>query len=96
MAPKRDIIGFELSVSARDDGTVEAVYIRLRDGKVAKTREIIEDVLLADYDPRGELLGVEILAPVKMSDLTRLVQQARRMPFRRFIKQTAPPRLIVA
>jgi hypothetical protein len=33
---------------------------------------------------------------VKVSDLTRLVQQARRTPFRRFIKQTAPPRLIVA
>ena len=96
MAQKRDILSFELSVSARADGTVEAVYIRLRDGKVAKTREIIEDVLLADYDPRSELLGVEILAPVKMSDLTRLVQQTRRTPFRRFIKQTAPPRLIVA
>ena len=96
MTQKRDIIGFELSVSARNDGTVEAVYIRLRDGKVAKTQEIIEDVLLADYGPRRELLGVEILAPVKLSDLTRLVQQARRTPFRRFIKQTAPPRLIVA
>lgn len=95
-AEKRRIAGFELSVSARDDGTVEAVYIRLRDGKVAKTREIIEDVLLADYDLHRELLGVEILAPVKLSDLTRLVQNARRTSFRRFIKQTAPPRLIVA
>ena len=93
---KRSVIGFELSVSARDDGTVEAVCIRLRDGKVARTREIIEDVLLADYGPRSELLGVEILAPVKMSGLTRLVQQARRTPFRKFIKQTAPPRPIVA
>jgi hypothetical protein len=57
---------------------------------VAKTREIVEDILLADYDSRGRLLGVEILAPVKLSALLRLVEQPRRKPFRKFITRAAP------
>lgn len=88
--------GFELSASGRKDGRLEAVYIRLRTGRAAKTKEIIEDTLLADFDSRGRLLGVEILAPVKLSDLARLVQTDRRAPFRKFVREIAPPRLVVA
>ena len=89
-------VGFEISVSARGDGTLEAAYIRFQEGKVAKTREIIKDVLLADYNSRNELLGIEMLAPVRLSDLTNLVDQPRRKPFRRFTKQTAPDEFLVA
>ncbi len=89
-------IGFELSISARDDGTLEALYIRLRVGKVAKTKEISEDVLLADYDSRTKLLGIEVLAPVKLSRITRLVDEDRRKPLRRFVKAQAPDDLVLA
>jgi uncharacterized protein YuzE len=92
----RKVGGFELSASGREDGRLEAVYIRLRTGRAAKTKEIIEDALLADFDARGRLLGVEILAPVKLSDLTRLVQTDRRVPFRKFIREIAPSSLVVA
>jgi uncharacterized protein YuzE len=88
--------GFETSVSARDDGTLEAMYIRFRQGKVAKTREIIEDVLLADYNARGELMGMEVLDAVRLSDLARLVEQPRRKVFREVIKRTAPQEFIHA
>ena len=41
-------IGFELSISARDDGTLEALYILLQDAKIVRTDEIVEDIVLAD------------------------------------------------
>ena len=95
MASRR-LIGFEMSISARDDGTLEAVYILVRDRKVAKTVEILPDILMADYDRRGELVGIEILAPVKLSRLTSLVEKPKRRSFRRFVQETAPGELIQA
>jgi len=90
MAETRRPLGFELSVSARDDGTLEAAYIRFRTGKSKRTREIIEDTLIADYDEHDNLLGLEILAPVKLSDLAKLVEQPRRNSFRKFVKHSGP------
>jgi uncharacterized protein YuzE len=94
MAKQNEILGFEISVSARNDGTLEAAYVRFRSGKVSKTKEVIEDVLLADYNSRGKLVGLEILAPVKLSDLIRLVDEPTRKPFQRFIKRSAPVELV--
>lgn len=89
-------IGLQLSISARNDGTLEAVYICVGDGKVARTEEIIEDILLADYNRRGDLVGIEILAPVKIQRITSLVDQPRRRTLRRFIKERAPEELVLA
>lgn len=91
---ERRHIGFEISVSGRDDGTLEALYIHLQAGEVAETREIEPDVLLADYDAAGRLLGIEILAPVQISALEALVEQQQREPFRRFISRNAPHELV--
>ncbi len=66
-------IGYELSISGRNDGTIEAVYVRLSDRKVARSKELIEGQLVADYDRKGELVGIEILAPVRIQNLTRLI-----------------------
>jgi uncharacterized protein YuzE len=94
--PTSKIIGFEISVSTRDDGTIEAAYIKLADGKVAKTTEISQDVALADYDAAGNLLGIEILAPVKLSQITPLVEPPRRPSFRKAVKNAAPRQLVLA
>ena len=40
-----------------------ATYIRFKKGKVKKTKEIVKNTFLADYDEKGNLLGVEILVP---------------------------------
>jgi len=88
-------LGFEISISGRNDGTLEAVYITVRDGKASKTSEVIEGIVLADYDSRGRLIGIEILAPVKLSKLTPLVEQKRRKPFRDFVKTRAPNELVL-
>lgn len=85
-----------MSISARNDGTVEAVYILLKDDRAARTEEIIEDILLADYNRRGELVGIEILAPVKITKITRLVDEPRRKYLRRFVQARAPHELVVA
>jgi uncharacterized protein YuzE len=94
MGKSKEVIGYEISLSARDDGTVEAAYIRLRRGKSDRTQEIIEDALLADYDEQGTLLGIEVLAPVKLAELVKLVDQPRRTSFRRFIRKAAPSELV--
>ncbi len=88
--------GFELSISASADGAVQAVYIRLHSNKIARTREIVEDIVMADYDRRGQLVGIEILAPVRLQIISRLVDQPRRRPFRRFVKEQAPENLVLA
>jgi uncharacterized protein YuzE len=81
---------FLVSISGREDGTIEAVYISLSSKSVAKIEEIVDSTLLADYDGKGNLVEIEILAPVTMAELTQLVDQKKRPSFRRFIRQTAP------
>lgn len=88
--------GFKLSISASEDGAVQAIYISLRNTKVARTKEIEEDILLADYDSKGRLVGIEILAPVQLKIITRLVDEPRRKPFRRFVRDQAPDDLVLA
>jgi len=87
--------GFQLSTSGRRDGTIEAVYIRLSNAKVARTEEVSESILLADYDARGRLVGIEVLAPVRIADLARMVDDPVRGPFRKFVKQAVPEPFVI-
>ena len=48
------------AAKAAFDPTGTAAYIRMRDGQVAATREIAQNVL-ADFDADGNVLGVEVL-----------------------------------
>lgn len=96
MIRKLDQTGFELSISEGDDGTLQAAYIKLSAEKVARTREVIADSLLADYDDNGEIIGMEILAPVKLSDLLPLVDPGIRPGFSRFVERRVPHELVLA
>ena len=87
---KKRVIGFEVSIRGRDDGTVEAIYVTFLPHKVAKTVEVEEDQLLVDYNRRGEIVGIEILAPVRIRTLTRFVRDDQRPSFRKFIRSTVP------
>ena len=42
------------------DKVADAIYMTLRKGKVAKTVEM-EDRLIVDVDKRGNILGIELL-----------------------------------
>lgn len=87
--------GFQGSISGRRDGTIEAIYIRLSDRKVARTEEVSEDILLADYDSRGQLVGIEVLAPVRIADLAKMVDDPVRRPFHKFVKQAVPEPFVI-
>ena len=88
-----------VSISGRDNGTLECAYIRIREGKVAKTVELRESALLVDLDSKGEALGFEILAPVKLSELKKKISAKKVSKkdsdiFTRFIKNSVPPGLV--
>ena len=85
-----------MSMSASADGTLQAVYIRLRTNKIVRTKEIVDDIVMADYDGRGQLVGIEILAPVSLRIISNLVDQPRRRPFRKFVRERAPDDLVLA
>ncbi len=92
-----EIVGFEISISARDDGTLEAIYIRIAGGEIHRTVEIDgETELLADYDAGGQLVGIEILSPVPLSKIASLVDEGRREPFRRTVERYAPREMVLA
>ncbi len=84
----------ELTLSTKEDGAIEAMYLRLASRWVHRTREVREDVLLADYDRGGRLVGIEVLAPVRLAEITSLVDEDRRAEFRRLIRRLAPAELV--
>ncbi|HEX4125028.1 MAG TPA: DUF2283 domain-containing protein [Tepidisphaeraceae bacterium] len=95
--PKHELVGFEMSTSGRDDGTVEAVYIQFSTDPVHRTKEIHEDTVLADYSADGKLVGIEIIAPIRFAELEKLIdEQPKREPIRRFIQRSAPRDLVLA
>ena len=86
--------GFNLSVNSRSDGSLESAYIHLSNHKAARTEEVFESVLLVDYDRQGSMIGIEILEPVKLTDVLKLAKQldaAHRAAFEKFVKNSAPP-----
>jgi uncharacterized protein YuzE len=94
MKTPKNVIGFEISVSARDDGTIEAAYFHFLSGEVAETREVEEDVAFADYDADGNLLGIEIIAPVRIKAIEKLVKGDRRRGFKKFAQGSLPHELV--
>ena len=94
---KKNTVSFEFSVSGREDGTLEAAYIRILNEDVATTKEIEEDILLADYTSDGRLVGIEILAPTKLSELVKLIKQRDlKLPFRNFVEKSASREFVIA
>ena len=58
----------EISINA----TARAVYIKVKEGKVARTKEIAQEVFV-DLDSSGRLLGIELLNPgnIVIGELSR-------------------------
>lgn len=88
---------FNLSINARDDGTLEAAYIQLSSAKAARTDELIPSVLLIDMDSSGNVVGVEILAPVDIATVHAVAKKLKvkqRKSFNTFIEKYAPKSLV--
>ena len=76
-------------------GTVRAAYLRVRDGSVHETREIVEGRAFADYSAEGLLLGIELLAPCEAHVLDSISEEEPE-PVRRFIRGSPPRELVTA
>ena len=65
------------------DGEVNAMYLRLRKGKVFSTEPLADDIMV-DLDEKQRVLGLELLLPptVKKEIKAQLVSPARK-PSRR-------------
>ncbi len=91
--------GFGLTVHAREDGALEAAYVRISEKQVARTEELVDSALMLDYDRDGGLVGIEILAPVKMSQILEIsnrLEPSQRESFEKFVRSSAPPGLVHA
>jgi uncharacterized protein YuzE len=56
----------------RAGGAIEAIYLRLRDSPVSRSKELTpKGEVVADYDTTGHLVGVEMLDPANVL-LTRI------------------------
>jgi uncharacterized protein YuzE len=79
---------FQVSVSHDETtGKLLAVYFRVRKGQSAKTVEHADGAAFADYDRRGNLLGIELLEPCSISVLDLI---AEKPPVKKFIRESIP------
>jgi hypothetical protein len=87
---------FRLEVSFNETtGDPVAAYLRVREGKVAQTKEISEGVAYADYGADGCLLGIELLAPCR-AELLDHVSEKETEPVRSFLRRGVRKAMFVA
>jgi uncharacterized protein YuzE len=75
-----------------DTGRIVAVYFQIRKGKSAKVREHADGALFADYDRRGRLLGIELLAPCTARVLAKIADESSA---KRFLRDSVPRGMLV-
>ena len=72
------------------DQHADALYIRLREGDVARTDEI-DDLTFVDVDASGDLLGIEVLHPARAVPTQAIFQQYNiQGSIRRLLEQMFP------
>ena len=84
----------EYSVSLSIDkatGRLLSVYFGIRLGKSFKTAELADGKVLADYDRKGRLLGVEMIAPCTAKVLNQIDVEE---PVKAFVKNMIPREFI--
>jgi len=91
---------FQLHVeSDNETGKVLAVYFRLRQGRSATVREFSGGAAFADFNKKGELLGVELLEPCQISVLNKITEDeplAERTKARNFMRSAVPRAMVKA
>lgn len=91
---------FAVSISTDDTtGELLAVYFQIRRGKVDRTIEFADGDAFADYDARGNLLGIELLAPCSVSIVEQLAANEPahvRRQTKKFIRETGPRHFVAA
>lgn len=89
-------VAFRSDVSVDEKtGKVLAMYLQLRDGKAAETKEVFDGKAFADYDEDGNLIGVELIAPCKVEVWDKIIRKEPK-PIKNFIRGAMPRDLILA
>jgi uncharacterized protein YuzE len=65
-------------VSVEFDPEVNAMYIRLKKGKVEKSEPLADNVIV-DVDKKGEAVGIEILLPKHDVKVSEFVSKALKI-----------------
>ena len=85
--------GMSMCVNERT-GRLEALYLQVRRGKVARTAEI-QDSVMVDYDKDGSIMGIEVLGPCNTTIIERFLETKRApVTVQRFVRNKIPPELI--
>ena len=83
---------YSVSLSVEQEtGRLLSVYFGVRSGKSSKTTELVDGRVMADYDRRGKLLGVELIAPCTAKVLDQIEIDE---PVRAFVKNMIPRQFI--
>jgi hypothetical protein len=77
----------------QETGELMAVYFQVRKGKAVEVREFADGAAFANYARNGELLGIELLAPCRLSVLDRITPDRQE---RRFIRDSIPKKMALA
>jgi uncharacterized protein YuzE len=88
---------FSFGVSVEVDnrtGRILAAYCRVRKGKSSETREFDRGKVFVDYNSRGEILGVEVLARTTSAVLDRVTSNEPQS--REFVRRSVPCELAIA
>ncbi len=88
---------FRLEVSYHEaTGEPVAAYLRVREGKVAETKEVIEGIAFADYGADGFLLGIELLAPCQAEQLVGVLSEHEPASVRNFLRSGVRREMVCA
>ncbi len=80
-------------------GAPLAVYFQVRRGKVHETREFADGAAFADYDKHGQLLGIEIVSPCRVSVVDQLAANEpaeMRQRTKKFMRENGPRFFVAA
>jgi hypothetical protein len=69
-------------------GRILAAYFQIRKGKVARTREFAEGIVFADYNAKGQLLGIEQLGPCDNRVFEKIARRDKQV--QGFLKRAVP------
>jgi uncharacterized protein YuzE len=88
----KDDYSFRVEITTDDDtGEILAVYLRVREGKAAKTVEKANGAVFVDYDKNRRLLGVEMLEPCPIAVVEQVATNEKT---KRFLRGGIPLHMI--
>ena len=67
MKGRKCVVLFGISIQRSSPKEIEAIYIKIRDGKILKSKEIgPKGEAVIDLDENGQVIGIEMLSPLNL------------------------------